>query len=73
MSQTYSFFHCKVCRTATVHCKPSAQAPHYCIRHESQVLKSYDERKDVIRELIMEAQSGVKRFDAWDACTTRKN
>lgn len=73
MSQSYSFLFCKTCAEKTVHCKPSAQAPHWCMRHDSQVLSSYADRKDSIREMILEAQTAVKRFPSWDAVTVGRN
>lgn len=71
MSQSYSFLYCHQCRAKTVHCKPSAQSPHFCMRHDSQVLGSYNDRKEGIAELIREAKGGVLPFPSWTAYKER--
>lgn len=63
----YSRFYCKECRDSTMHFKPSAQAPHYCLRHDNQAMKSYDSQAERMRQAILEAKEFVTPIPSWTA------
>lgn len=60
---------CNECKDYTLHEQPEGAPGHFCMRHASQVLKSYNE--DAMRRAILEARKSVTDFPAWQAVRSR--
>lgn len=65
---TYSFIHCPKCKCHTAHCKPSAQSPHYCMRHEKEKLRHFD-----MADRMADLKSLIKPFPLWERVTAGRN